>query len=295
MGAKIQTVAAVCRAYVCERRSSKSAACAHDAQQRFERTVYGTLFGSIRLSMVKAQHVREWRDRLRGSSGMPLAPAAANRTLTALKAALNFAIYEGYATGELAGELRRVRPLPGGKRRRDLFLDLKQRRALLRAATGAARDLIEGAALTGARAGELIGASIFQFDVRTRTMMFSGKTGERKVPLSPAAVALFKRLAGVRSSESKLFVREDGTPWKHSGWDSLVREAARIAGLPAQPGGGTCLYTLRHSFITEALMSGLSTLEVARLVGTSVMMIEKHYGHLAGDAARRRLAGVAML
>jgi hypothetical protein len=34
---------------------------------------------------------------------------------------------------------------------------------------------------------------------------------------------------------------------------------------------------------------------VARLVGTSVMMIEKHYGHLASDAARRRLAAVAML
>jgi integrase len=224
-----------------------------------------------------------------------LGVAAANRTLTALKAALNFAIYEGYATAQLSGELRRVRPLPGGKGRRDLYLDLGQRRALLHAAIGAVRDLIEGAALTGARAGELINATVSQFDARTQTMAFSGKTGDRRVPLSPAAVVLFKRLAVARTSESRLFVRDDGMPWRHSDWDHLVRDAARAAGLPAQPGGGTCLYTLRHSFITEALMAGLSTLEVARLVGTSVMMIEKHYGHLAGQAARRRLATVAIL
>lgn len=166
---------------------------------------------------------------------------------------------------------------------------------MLHAAIGAVRDLIEGAALTGARAGELINATVSQFDARTQTMVFSGKTGDRRVPLSPAAVALFKRLAGARSSESRLFVRDDGMPWKHSDWDGLVRDAAKAAGLPAQPGRGTCLYTLRHSFITEALMAGLSTLEVARLVGTSVLMIEKHYGHLAGQAARRRLATVAIL
>ncbi|HEX4051115.1 MAG TPA: tyrosine-type recombinase/integrase [Steroidobacteraceae bacterium] len=292
---KVETIAAVCRAYISERRRSRSAACAHDAQQRFERTVYGTPFGRLRLATLKAPALREWRDRLRGRGGRPLAAAAANRTLTALKAALNFAIYEGHAAPGLTSELRRVKPLPGGKQRRDLYLDLEQRRALLGIATGAVRDLMEGVALTGARAGELVGACVSQFDARTQAMTFRGKTGERTVPLSPAAVVLFERLAGGRASQARLFVRDDGRPWAHSGWDHRVRDAARAAGLPAEPGAGTCLYTLRHSFITEALLGGLSTLEVARLVGTSVMMIEKHYGHLAGDAARRRLAAVAML
>jgi hypothetical protein len=39
----------------------------------------------------------------------------------------------------------------------------------------------------------------------------------------------------------------------------------------------------------------MTTLEVARLVGTSLVMIEKHYGHLVADAARERLAKVEML
>jgi site-specific recombinase XerD len=56
-----------------------------------------------------------------------------------------------------------------------------------------------------------------------------------------------------------------------------------------------CLYTLRHSWITTALTKGMSTLDVARLAGISIMMIEKNYGHLVASAARERLASVVML
>jgi site-specific recombinase XerD len=71
----------------------------------------------------------------------------------------------------------------------------------------------------------------------------------------------------------------------------MVRAAVSAADLPAK----TVLYTLRHSWITTALTSGMSTLDVARLVGTSLLMIEKHYGHLVSDAARLRLANLEML
>jgi len=82
-----------------------------------------------------------------------------------------------------------------------------------------------------------------------------------------------------------IFARDDGHPWAHSDWDELIRDAAENAGLPK----GVCLYTLRHSFITQSLMDGMATLEVARITGTALAMIEKHYGHLVMDAARTRL------
>ena len=82
-----------------------------------------------------------------------------------------------------------------------------------------------------------------------------------------------------------------GMPWAHSSWDELVKEAAARAELPPQ----TCLYTLRHSFITQALLDGVSTLEVTKIVGTSLAMIEKHYGHLVADAGRARLAKVQLV
>jgi site-specific recombinase XerD len=56
----------------------------------------------------------------------------------------------------------------------------------------------------------------------------------------------------------------------------------------------TCLYTLRHSFITQVLLDGMSTLEVSKMVGTSLAMIEKHYGHLVHSTARERLAKVQL-
>jgi integrase len=51
-------------------------------------------------------------------------------------------------------------------------------------------------------------------------------------------------------------------------------------------------YALRHTFATEALAAGVSTFELARVMGTSVQMIDRTYGHLAidsEDAIRARL------
>jgi hypothetical protein len=55
------------------------------------------------------------------------------------------------------------------------------------------------------------------------------------------------------------------------------------------------LYTLRHSFITEAISGGLTTLDVCRMVGTSLQMVEKNYGHLVHSVARERLNKVQMV
>lgn len=43
-------------------------------------------------------------------------------------------------------------------------------------------------------------------------------------------------------------------------------------------------YDLRHTFATEALAARVSIFELARLMGTSVEMIDARYGHLARDS-----------
>jgi integrase len=43
-------------------------------------------------------------------------------------------------------------------------------------------------------------------------------------------------------------------------------------------------YQLRHTFATEALAAGVSIFELARVMGTSVKMIDRTYGHLARDS-----------
>jgi site-specific recombinase XerD len=53
-------------------------------------------------------------------------------------------------------------------------------------------------------------------------------------------------------------------------------------------------YSLRHSVITDLIAEGLDVLTVARLSGTSIAMIEKHYGHLRAEQAAAALATLAL-
>lgn len=279
------SVADACKLYVEDRQREKGESCAHDAKMRFRRTVDGTAFGDRPLEKLRAPHIKAW------FHGLKMSKPSANRTLTTLKAALNFAVSNRLVAATAVQEWAEVKPYKDASKRRDLYLDLQQRRALLAETHGALRNLLEAAMLTGARAGELVNATRGQFDARLGCIQFAGKTGPRTIPLSVPALALFKRLAGSKLPAARLLVRDDGKPWAHSDWDELVRTAAAAAKLPPK----TCLYTLRHSFITQAVQDGLSILDVARLVGTSVMMIEKHYGHLVHTVARERLAKVVMV
>jgi integrase len=56
---------------------------------------------------------------------------------------------------------------------------------------------------------------------------------------------------------------------------------------PAQLAAGIApvrrVYDLRHTFATFALRAGISTFDLSRYIGTSLTMIERHYGHLARD------------
>ncbi len=282
---EVVTVADAARRYVDDRKASKSEACAHDTELRFRRTVYSSALGKVELAKVRAVQIKNWRDNL------GLSKSTCNRTLIALKAALNLAVRERNVVATQAQEWRDVVPFKNAGKRRDLFLDLQQRRDLLAACKGALADLVEASILTGARPGELVSAKRSAFDARTGSITLDGKTGPRTIPLAPAAVTLFTRLSRSKLPNALLLCHENGHSWLKSDWDELLKAAAAKAGLPKE----TVLYTLRHSFITTALTSGMTTLDVARLVGTSLPMIDKHYGHLVASAARDRLAAVAFL
>jgi integrase len=63
--------------------------------------------------------------------------------------------------------------------------------------------------------------------------------------------------------------------WRHRDW----YPALEAAGLDRRGP-----YALRHTFATEALAAGVSVFELARVMGTSVEMIDRTYGHLAADS-----------
>jgi integrase len=283
---KPPTIADACREYVADLETDGREDTAKDAKRRFKRYIYDEPIGKLPLTKIRTAKLKAWRNGLVGNQ------ATQDRSMRSLKAALNFAVTNRRVTADVAREWRAVKAHKNADKRRDLYLNLKQRRKLIEACEGSVRDLVEAAALTGARPGELVALKRSDFDARTQTINFKGKTGPRSVPLSPAAVKLFKRLAKGKLPKASLLTRDNGEQWKQTTlWSREIRAAAKAAKLPK----GVVLYTLRHSFITEALRAGMSTLDVARLTGTSLPMLEAHYGHLAEESVRERLAEVEML
>src|SRR5262249_28686275 len=50
------------------------------------------------------------------------------------------------------------------------------------------------------------------------------------------------------------------------------------------------LYDLRHTYATFALRAGVPVFAVSRFMGTSIAMIDRHYGHLANDSREHAVA-----
>lgn len=297
------TVAASCRDYVAALRKEGRDTAADDAERRFERTVYGDPLGSIPLDTLTQDDVEAWRDRVergdlpdlpakkgRSPKPRPLSKSSVNRMRTPLVAALNRAVARRRVAQDRTIEWESVKPYEAAGRRRDLYLDLEQRRALLAHASADLRDLMECIALTGCRPGDPAAALRKDYDAKHGAITFRTKGHTRTIPLSPAAQALMDRLAKGKLPRAFLFTN-GGKPWQAQDWRDPVKEAAAAANLPPE----TVLYTLRHSWITDAIVGGLDPLTVAKLSGTSLAMIEKHYGHLVQGAARDKLARVSFL
>lgn len=115
----------------------------------------------------KARRFEEAHDASNLEGESPRCADRAQGAVMALRAALNLAVQNRRVGADRAIEWRLVKQHSHAEGRRDLFLDLDQRRRLIGAAGGAVGDLIAGIALTGARPGDLRKARRSQFDSRT--------------------------------------------------------------------------------------------------------------------------------
>jgi len=101
----------------------------------------------------------------------------------------------------------------------------------------------------------------------------------RAVPLQANALAALDQLSSQRDSPLVFTSPAGGYLDLHNFRNRHWRSAQRTAGIePLRR-----IYDLRHTFATFALRAGVSTFDLSRYMGTSLAMIDRHYGHLARD------------
>jgi integrase len=210
---------------------------------------------------------------------------SANRVLTMLKAALNRAFNDD--ANDIASDVawRRVKPFREVGRSRDVHLDGAQCRALLKSSELDLRNLATAALLTGARPPhELAGCRVKHFRADTGTLSVDGKTGPRDIVLTGEAVTFFTSVAAGKEPNDLLLPKADGTTWGKNHHTRPMADAVAVAKLPP----GVTIYALRHTHASQSILAGMNLKLLAENMGTSIRMLEQHYGKFIA-ASRRRL------
>jgi integrase len=289
MGAstKPTAVKAACEAYVEKLRTESGETAANNAEGFFRRLVYKDKLAKVLLSDLKKANCLAWRDR---ALKLSETKSSFNRNITPLRAALNLALEQGKVATDQAW-LAALKPLEGANNRRTLYLDRDKRRMLIERASDEARPFLKTLNLLPLRPGEAAALRRKNFQPAQQSLEVpEGKTKSRPIPLSDEAVAHFTACSKGKHPDAWLLCRAGGSQWKKEAWRDEVKAAVRKAKLPR----ATVAYTLRHSLITDLITGGLDTLTVARISGTSLLMIERNYGHLRAAHAKEHLQKLAL-
>jgi integrase len=293
------TVLEACDYYTKRVRELKGDKAADDLDARYRRWISDDPIRRMEVSKLTRDDVSALRSRMvaapiyigRTGKTRPRSKDTVNRDTAAVRAALNMAFDDGKAVSNAAWR----KPLAAFKnvsKRRDVYLDREQRVRLIQFSPPDLARLIRGLSMLPLRPGALASLTVADFDARVGVLKIgqdkSGKDRKLKLPQTIAEF-LVEATAG-RVATAPLFVRDDGLAWNKDLWKKPIKRATVAAGLPTE----TIAYALRHSAITDLVHEGLDLLSVAQISGTSVVMIERHYGHLRSNVAAVALSKLVL-
>jgi integrase len=293
----METVKDACEAYLREKPGLI-------AEGVFRRHVYSDPIAKVKLDKLRRHHLKAWRKRLEQAPALVTrtkeaekkrmkerSKSTVNRDMVPLRAALGMVLKPGAPNTDAAWQ-EALRPFKGADKRRELYLDREERKKLIDATCDEARPFVKALCLLPLRPGALAGLTVRDFDKRTRALTVGkDKNGNPRQLTMPQMIAdFFEAQVQDKLPAASIFARTSGEAWNKDAWKHPIKDAVKAAGLP----GAASAYTLRHSVITDLIRARLPILTVAQLSGTSVAMIEKHYGHLVRDDAEEALASIAI-
>lgn len=250
---------------------------------------FADLYGDLPVADLRGHQVREWLAKAStwGGSSKRLA-------VKMLSAALNWGVKDGLiVSNPLKGRMPMPKDTPRGRESRlaPEFIELLVENAdpafrmllLLWRDTGARPEEIEQAEAFNYRSGRII----YQWNAREGYIHKQAKRGQQKdrvIYLTPELRAIVEQQIA-RHPKGKLFRTPRGRPWtkqnRIENWNALLARKPVAEYIVKQGLKRKHLvpYALRHSWASDFLDSGRSIKICAELMGTSVAMLEKVYGH----------------
>jgi integrase len=210
---------------------------------------------------------------------------SANRVMSSLKAALNLAFNDDDNNIPSDSAWRKVKPFKGVGRARQVHLDVAQSNRLINATSGKFRWLVTAALLTGARPPhEFRHCRVRDFRADLRVLSIGdGKTGGRDVVLTEEAVRFFQSITAGRKPDELLLPKDNGTAWGKSHQARPMAEAVRKAHLPED----CTIYACRHTYASQSILRGMNLKLLAENMGTSIRMLELHYGKFIAQSRQQ--------
>jgi integrase/recombinase XerD len=223
-----------------------------------------------------------------------LSAASAARAMSAVRGLHRFAAREGLASEDVSRDVRP--PAPPKRLPKALAVDAVER---LLAVPGddplglRDRALLEFLYGTGARISEAVGLAVDDLD--EEAVVLHGKGGRtRLVPLGRFARAALDAylvrsrpgLAAAGAGTPAVFLNARGGPLsRQSAW-TILRRAARTAGLPVDGPHAVSPHTLRHSYATHLLDGGADVRVVQELLGHASVTTTQVYTLVTVDRLR---------
>jgi integrase len=242
-----QTVESVLKEYLAHGMTGRAPTYVDDVTSKFTRFVYPEIGGRF-VDEIEGQDISELVGKVRANNG----PVAANRLLTAIKAAFNWVTRERSKWLKMnpADKLRRTKETSESRPLTDAELaPIWQAADKLGYPCG---DAFKIMLLTGQRRGDVSGMRFKHLDLNAGTWTqpawvdrAAGKGGNKArrqhhLPLPPAAVAILQRLKeemashpGREAGDDHVFVERTGKPLQHAwhaGQPALRELADSIAG-----------------------------------------------------------------
>lgn len=214
-------------------------------------------------------------------------PSTLNKEISALKAMLNRAVEWGYIKSNPASLVKKVKealPLPR-------FLSSEEIEALLEFSTPHIRPIIVVALNTGMRKSELLNLEWRDIDFKNRVINVDNKEDHHVKNYEPRSIPMneevYQTLKAIPRHISSSYVFCDRNGNKYGKVDGAFKRAVKRAGIDS-----CSIHTLRHTFISHLVMSGVDLRTVQQLGGWKDIRLVMRYSHLSKDHLKNAIKNI---